>query len=47
MYNANLPKPEESGWIVNTDQNYSVDWEDSNVQAKIRKNRIFSKKVFV
>ena len=35
---ANLPKPEESGWIVNTDQNYSIDWEDSNVQAKIRKN---------
>ena len=34
---ANLPKPEESGWIVNTYQNYSIDWEDSNVQAKIRK----------
>ena len=29
----NLPLPENSGWILNADGTYSIDWEDAEKQS--------------
>ena len=31
----NLPPPETSGWLKQPDGKYSIDWEDSDIQAQI------------
>ena len=31
-----LPPPEQSGWLLNHDGNYTIDWEEVEVQEKIK-----------
>lgn len=32
---VSLPIPEESGWLLNPDGEYTIDWEDKNMMAEI------------
>ena len=33
-----LPAPEVSGWLLQSDNNYAIDWESPEVQQNIRHN---------
>ena len=33
-----LPPPEDSGWLLQADGNYVIDWEAAKVQQMVRKN---------
>ena len=35
---STLPAPEVSGWLLQSDSNYAVDWESPEVQLNIRHN---------
>ena len=35
---SNLPAPEVSGWLLQSDINYAIDWESPEVQQNIRHN---------
>ena len=38
---SNLPAPEVSGWLLQSDKNYAIDWESPEVQQNIRHNNEF------
>ena len=33
---CSLPPPEQSGWLLNHDGSYTIDWEEPEVQMKIK-----------
>ena len=35
---STLPAPEESGWLLQSDSKYIIDWESPEVQQKIKHN---------
>ena len=35
---ASLPSPEDSGWVLQADNKYSIDWEAAEVQQMIKNN---------
>ena len=35
---GNLPKPEESGWVLNADGTFSIDWESPEIAKNIQKS---------
>ena len=40
MY-SNLPPPESCGWLHNTNRTYTIDWEDPEIEDRIRGTVVF------